>query len=742
MGKKYNRFLTITLSSMLLFTACSNTGSISVTEENSSHSTTAIVTTSTSQTEEVTKASDEVSATTAAGTDSGNDDKKDEQGSLDNKDEDNEENTEVNETKNSSKVVFDTAITSYSAPSGFYPNEFDLSIGVVDASGNEASLEDGTIVYTTDGSDPVSSETATEYTGPIHIYDRSKDENLLSAVNPVEFSGNYNSPNATKDGFSCMINAPGNSSVDKCMVVRSAVKKSDGTYSSSNRATYFIGTPETHIQGINDSVKAMQAVSEAAPEYFENSGKLAVVSIQMDYNDLFDGEVGIYVKGNQFEKALAEYLETAKVTDGETARSLDANYKGRGREWERAAGISIFEVNGDSCTEIINQNCGIRIQGNYSRSDLIKGFRIVARNDYGKKNFKYPFFGEAYKNDAGETMDKFKTLVLRPGGNCAFTAKFNDVFWQSLLTDFDVETQRSRPAIVYLNGEYWGLYLLQEDYNEDYMENLHGVIDKDVVIVKGDAEKYESGYYIDEGILPEGETDEEFFVKDLKNAFNTYVTLENDADYEEFCKIVDPESFRDYFAAELWFNNKWDWPGKNWSMWKVQTPESGNEYADGRWRLMFYDCEFGGVSGSGDARVNTIKDDNYKPYGMLDPETDNIVVTAFIKLMSNEGFRKSFYDRLNYLTENNFEVTNAKNRLNDFTSIYSPLYEQFFNRYPGTGSTKDAVSGGFASAKCIEDFLEKRGDNIQRMIDYAENTIGSDAYKEKVEKEALDKDKE
>ena len=70
------------------------------------------------------------------------------------------------------------------------------------------------------------------------------------------------------------------------------------------------------------------------------------------------------------------------------------------------------------------------------------------------------------------------------------------------------------------------------------------------------------------------------------------------------------------------------------------------------------------------------------------------------------------------------------------------MYEQFFNRYPGTGSTKDAVSGGYASAKCIEDFLEKRGDNIQRMIDYAENTIGSDAYKEKVEKEALDKDKE
>ena len=73
----------------------------------------------------------------------------------------------------------------------------------------------------------------------------------------------------------------------------------------------------------------------------------------------------------------------------------------------------------------------------------------------------------------------------------------------------------------------------------------------------------------------------------------------------------------------MWINNKWDWPGKNWSMWRTTKISEGNPYADGRWRFILYDMEFGGVSGKGDAFVNTIKEDNYKPYGMLDRNTDN-----------------------------------------------------------------------------------------------------------------------
>ena len=36
----------------------------------------------------------------------------------------------------------------------------------------------------------------------------------------------------------------------------------------------------------------------------------------------------------------------------------------------------------------------------------------------------------------------------------------------------------------------------------------------------------------------------------------------NEQDYEAFAKLVDPESVRDYFAANVWLNNKWGLAGK------------------------------------------------------------------------------------------------------------------------------------------------------------------------------------
>jgi len=46
------------------------------------------------------------------------------------------------------------------------------------------------------------------------------------------------------------------------------------------------------------------------------------------------------------------------------------------------------------------------------------------------------------------------------------------------------------------------------------------------------------------------------------------------------------------------------------------------------------------------------------------------------------------------------------------------LYEQFFERYPETGSAENALEGGYASSKCIRDFLNEREKYIQKMVDY------------------------
>ncbi len=587
---------------------------------------------------------------------------------------------------------------SFSAESGIYEAEFELTISTA-TSGVE-------IYYTTDGSNPIDSETAILYEGAFTVEDTRGTDTIVSAVDPDLFAGSFNKTNSSRDGFYCEIDAPDSEEVDRCTTIRAVEKYTDGTYSFETSGVYFFGTMEEHIKGLAKSCEAAGT-------------SLAVIQLSMDYEDLFDSKTGIYVKGEIFDKALEKHMDNGGWLEGETARSLDANYKQKGREWERLASMTLLECTSSGATEVLAQTCGIRIQGNYSRSDLQKGFRLYARAEYGDNNFNYAVFGEEYLNDSGEVMDKFKTLVLRNGGNCAFTAKFNDTYWQSMLDETMCDTQHSRPCVVYINGEYWGLYVLQEDYSDDYFEDVHGVNKKDVVLYKGDAEALKLGYKLDEGELPEGETNESFYFEELLDFFNTHSDLVSDEDYQEFCELVDPESVIDYFAVQCWINNKWDWPGKNWSMWKTVT-DDGSKYGDGRWRFVFYDMEFGGVSGGSDAYTNTIKEDNYKTYGLLDMDTDNPAVLCFAYLMTNEGARAKFIDRLEGLADNEFEKTAALEGLEWFEEVYGPLYEQFFDRYPETGSADNALYGGYASSQCIRDFLDKRADNIYKMVNWTE----------------------
>ncbi len=593
-----------------------------------------------------------------------------------------------------------TVEEAYSLAFSRYTGVYGEGFGLVMSASDEAAE----IYYTLDGSNPLTSKTAMKYTGAIPVLKRTGDANVVSAIDPVLFSGSFNY--VSKNAFKCEIEAPSDDAVDKCTVVRAVAKYANGIISDEVSATYFIGTMEEHIKGLAESCEAAGM-------------PLSVISISANYDDLFGENGGIYMKGKIFEGALKQYLvQNGTPEDGEVARSLDANYKRKGRAWEKEVRVSFIEATTEGLTEVLTQNCGIRIQGNYSRSDLQKGLRLYARDDYGKKNFKYAFFGEDYVDFEGKTMNKFKTLVLRNGGNCAFTAKFNDTYWQSLVSELDCGTQKSRPCVVYINGEYWGLYVLQEDYTDNHMENLYGVDNNAVVIYKGDAEALELGYKLDEGEIPEGE-DETYYFNELLNFFDKHDNLADDANYAEFCKLVDPQSVMDYFAVQCFINNKWDWPGKNWSMWKTTTSDVVEDsYGDGRWRFLFYDMEFGGVSGEWDAKTNTIKEDNYKPEGLLDFNTDNPAVLCFAYCMTNQGFRQEFNKTLLGLSEGVFEKDKALERLEKFEEMYGPLFEQFFERYPETGSAENALEGGYASSKCIRDFLKEREKHIQKMVDY------------------------
>ncbi len=141
---------------------------------------------------------------------------------------------------------------------------------------------------------------------------------LFLLLTPFLFSSNFMKLSADRKSFKSTISAPSNNAVDKCTVIRAVAKDKDG--SSAVSATYFIGTASQHIKGIAESLKNSS----------ENS--LAVISLTMNYEDLFDSKTGIYVKGDAFTASSEEYFKTTNRPDAEDARKLDANYRMKGRE--------------------------------------------------------------------------------------------------------------------------------------------------------------------------------------------------------------------------------------------------------------------------------------------------------------------------------------------------------------------------------------------------------------------------
>ena len=512
--------------------------------------------------------------------------------------------------------------------SGTYSEEFTLSL---------TSQSGEVIYYTMDGSNPVTSSTRKQYSDGIKISKRTRDKNVLSAISPKLF---------TIDGDSFEV--PSDIAVDKCTVLRAVAVDADGTAGEILTNTYFIEDMSKHISGISQSVQAA-------------GQDLAVISITMDKDDLFDNEKGIYVIGSD---------------------SSNPNFANKGRAWERNCHIDYFETNGTNTSLKLAQDCGIRIQGNYSRRNIQKSFRLFAREDYGKKNFKYPFFS-SLKNAKDETMDKFKTLVLRDGGNDVLNYKYKDIFMQSFLNQQQSEALTGRPCVVYLDGEYWGYYILQDDYTDNYLQEKRGVEKEQVVIYKGsdDPAYGRYGYKLDEGELPEGET-EDYYLRDTLNYLQVY-DLSDDNAYQTFInKYMCEESALLYYGSMLYLNNRYDWPGKNWCIWRTTDTTADSLYGDGRWRFMFNDLDLTtNTTWNGQGNLEGISEDQIAKLNA--PKSSSILPKFFGHLMKNAGFRAKLKLEIKRMAEEVYKPDTVSARGSQYLGTYQPLHTQFLDRFPG-----------------------------------------------------------
>ena len=191
---------------------------------------------------------------------------------------------------------------------------------------------------------------------------------------------------------------------------------------------------------------------------------------------------------------------------------LNAMYRDVHAKVERAAHAEILAPDG---SRIISQDVGLRLFGGSSRALQQKSFKIIARKDgyfgentpyVGLGTFTYPFFPErtviAGKN-AGKVLNKYDGLILRNGGNDSLlaTAAYEDrpnMLRDGMANEFiakfapNVQMSYAHFAVVYLNGEYYGILELRENQNEDYIKRLYGVLDKPWLKICKSGKRYRS----------------------------------------------------------------------------------------------------------------------------------------------------------------------------------------------------------------------------------------------------------
>ena len=368
-------------------------------------------------------------------------------------------------------------------------------------------------------------------------------------------------------------------SVQHCIVIRAAVfDENDSCISGVRTNSYFIRALGCDTHG------------------------LPAVSICSDSLDLFDYETGIFVPGIHYDPLNPDWT---------------GNYYQEGREWERLMNVEFYEQDNTG----INQQAGLRTHGGNGRRLQQKCVKMYAREEYGKKRFKHKFF---------ETipLNNFKHLVLKPFAASWNQSGVNDHICNQIASQLNIEALASRPVVLYLNGEYWGIYYIHERPDERYLEDHFGVDIDNVNIINGWNPNADHGS-----------------VQNFRALFRWMETADlADADNYAFVSTkIDLDNFIDYQIFELFIENN-DWPANNMRCWQED---------DGKWRWIFFDGDACLCWMTFNAFDNAVYDgDNFWP--------SNWRATLFFrKLMENDDFKLQFNTRFHELlgTTFSYEVT-------------------------------------------------------------------------------------
>ncbi|MGJ8695135.1 MAG: lamin tail domain-containing protein [Verrucomicrobiaceae bacterium] len=355
----------------------------------------------------------------------------------------------------------------------------------------------------------------------------------------------------------------------------------------------------------------------------ESFNGLPIVSAVADPETLFGDEIGIYDNDHEL------------ITSG-----MNEVYKGK----DAPGHIQYFPTDSSSGFQV---NGGFRIGGeNNWGSHEQKALNFTLRGKYGDDAIKYDLF-------PGSNIPVHTAIAFREGGDDWDDAMLRDPMWNTIAEGYiNAETNASTPCVVFLNGEYWGVYNIRSRWDEQWLFEHHGVDN-------GEYSHLGYGHFTSSSTTlgaHNGDTAEWLDLLQFIDAND----INDPANWAFVESRVDIDSFIDFIVSESFANNS-SW-SHNREFWKADKPGS-------KWRWFLPDMD----------RTFKLSEINSNRFG------DILNDDALLDRIKNQPtFKARLAQRYSAHIESTFDATRIANIVDTLGAVITPELARHKAKWSGS----------------------------------------------------------
>ena len=395
-----------------------------------------------------------------------------------------------------------------------------------------------------------------------------------------------------------------------------------------------------------------------------------------------DGRAGPVNNASYLLGLEAELPVLSLITDPanlwDEASGIFANPEAVGRAWEREANLFFFEPDGGG----FHAPAGIRVHGAASRRYEKKGLRFYFRNEYGLRLLDYPVFPDLNKRI-------FDRLVLHNGGQdfpaiSVSATMLRNQLAGSLTRKLGAYATHSRPVLVFINGDLWGVYLLRERIDARYLAENFQINDADLLSGFEDRLDVSAGDLTHWENLLKFVTDNDLTDKANMAYVETQMNLDNYIDYVAF-QIISANS---------------DWPHNNQHKFR--------DRATGRWHWMVWDSDYA----FGLLPDSYIEKDMFLHVLENEGRRQREAAVFMKKLFENPDFEARFLNSLADQLNTIFLPDDVVQEIDRLAGVMAHDIRYETRRWPGSGDWE-------ASVEYMREFARQRPGYVrQHAVDY------------------------